>query len=126
MGELYIALHLFPGAKWNTMQQVADHDVRRPPKYYSTLAIEGTKSAIDKIMEDLDEQMTIAESKIIDYALGLIDTPEGIGVMEDYLFHGTQIQRNYCTLYFGRRGDYHIVRKAYDQGLIDAKQAFSR
>ena len=46
--------------------------------------------------------------------------------MEHYLFHGTQIQRNYCTLYFGRRGEYLIVRKAYDAGIIDAKQAFSR
>lgn len=108
------------------MQQVEEHEGRRPPKYFRTLATEGTKSSIDTIMNDVNEQMTIAESKIIDYALGMIDSAEGIRVMESYLFQGTQIQRNYCTLYFSRRGDYQIVRKAYDQGLIDAKQAFSR
>jgi hypothetical protein len=68
----------------------------------------------------------LAESKFIDFALGHVNSDEGIKTMEYYLFHGTQIQRNYCTLYFGRRGEYLIIRKAYDEGLIDAKQAFSR
>ena len=70
--------------------------------------------------------MTLAESKFIDFALGHVESDEGMKIMEYYLFHGTQIQRNYCTLYFGRRGEYLIIRKAYDTGLIDAKQAFSR
>lgn len=108
------------------MRQAAEYDIRRPPEYYSKLAREGTKFSVDMIMNDLNEQMTIAESKIIDYALGLVDTADGIKVMEDYLFYGTQIQRNYCTLYFNRREDYQIVREAYDLGLIDAIQAFSR
>lgn len=77
-------------------------------------------------MNDLNADMTIANSKLIDFALGHVDSEEGVKVMEYYLFHGTQIQRNYCTLYFGRRGEYPLIRKAYDKGLIDAKQAFSR
>lgn len=95
-------------------------------QHYIRLAKEGTKASIDKIMKNLNADMTLAESKFIDFALGHIDSDEGFKIMEYYLFHGTQIQRNYCTLYFGRLGEYLIIRKAYDEGLIDAKQAFSR
>jgi len=95
-------------------------------QYYIRLAKEGTKISIDIIMKHLNAEMTLAESKFIDFALGHIESNEGLKIMEFYLFHGTQIQRNYCTLYFGRRGEYLIIRKAYDEGLIDAKQAFSR
>ena len=45
-------------------------------------------------------------------------------IMEHYLFHGTQIQRNYCALYFGRKGEYLIIRAAFDKGLIDEKAGF--
>jgi hypothetical protein len=93
---------------------------------YIRLAKEGTKASIDEIMKHLNRSMTLAESKIIDFALGHVESDEGIQIMEHYLFHGTQIQRNYCTLYFGRRGEYLIIRKAYDEGLVDARQAFSR
>lgn len=95
-------------------------------QYYIRLAQEGTKASIDEIMKHLDLSMTIAESKFIDFALGHVEGEEGLKIMEYYLFHGTQIQRNYCALYFGRRGEYPMIRKAYDAGLIDAKQAFSR
>jgi hypothetical protein len=95
-------------------------------QYYIILAKKGTKDSISKIMQNLNENMTIAESKFIDFALSHIDNDEGNKVMEYYLFHGTQIQRNYCTLYFGRLGEYLIIREAYNKGLIDAKQAFSR
>lgn len=94
--------------------------------YYIRLAKEGTKDSIGEIMKHLNADMTLAESKFIDFALGHVQSDEGFNIMEHYLFHGTQIQRNYSTLYFGRRGEYLIIRKAYDEGLIDAKQAFSR
>jgi hypothetical protein len=93
---------------------------------YIALAKESTQSSIGTIMRRLNPQMTLAESKCIDYALSHVEGDEGVAVMERFLFGGTQIQRNYCALYFGRRGDYDIVRRAYDQGLVDAKQAFSR
>lgn len=95
-------------------------------QFFLNLAKEGTPSSVEKIMTYLNVQMTLPESKFIDYALGQVCTFEGVCTMQRYLFQGTQIQRNYCALYFGRRGDYHIVRKAYDEGLIDATQAFSR
>lgn len=93
---------------------------------YTELAREGTRASIDEIMTHLNMGMSIAESKIIDYALGLVDSEDGMKVMEDYLFRGTQIQRNYCTLYFIRREEYRLVRQAYDLGLIDYLQAFTR
>lgn len=95
-------------------------------QYYIDLAKEGTETSISQIMKHLNKSMTLAESKFIDFALGHVEGDEGVKTMEHYLFFGTQIQRNYCTLYFGRRGEYPIIRKAYDAGLIDAKQAFSR
>ena len=95
-------------------------------QHYISLAKEGTKASIDEIMRHLNKSMSLPESKFIDFALGHIGSAEGIKVMEHYLYHGTQIQRNYCALYFGRRGEYQLIRRAYDEGLIDAKQAFSR
>jgi len=95
-------------------------------QHYTELAVKGTKASIDEIMNGLNENMTMMESRFIDFALGHVETTEGIDVMEHYLFNGSQIQRNYCTLYFNRREDYPIVVKAYKAGLIDDLQAFSR
>jgi len=88
--------------------------------------LEGSRASIDEIMRRLNKRMTIAESKFIDFALSHIDSEEGAEVIKRYLFHGTQLQRNYCALYFSRLGEYPLVREAYDKGLVDAKQAFSR
>lgn len=91
-----------------------------------SFAKEGTKETIGKIMISLNENMSLAESRSIDYALSYVNTVEGFDAIKFYLFHGTQIQRNYAALYFGRLGEYPILREAYDMGLIDEKQAFSR
>lgn len=90
------------------------------------LAKQGTKETIDDIMRNLNENMTLAESRAADLALSYVDSPEGMNTIKYYLFHGSQIQRNYCALYFGRLHEYFILREAYDKGLIDDKQAFSR
>ena len=93
---------------------------------YTQLAQKGTKKSIKKIMKNLTTNTPIAETKIIDYALSRIENPEGIQTMQHYLFQGTQIQRNYATLYFLRKEEYTLIQEAYEQGLIDARQAFSR
>ncbi len=93
---------------------------------YISLAKRGAVSDIDTIMQDLSLEMTITDSKFIDFALGHVCTDEGTERLKYYLFHGTQIQRNYAMLYFGRKGEYLLIRKAYDMGLIDYRQAFSR
>jgi hypothetical protein len=51
---------------------------------------------------------------------------EGTARIEHYLFHGTQMQRNYCTLFFVRKDEWKVVKKAYAMGLIDRAQAFSK
>ena len=94
--------------------------------YYCDLAKSGTRQNIDLIMKDLNRQMTLAQSKFIDFALGHVESEEGVKRMEYYLFHGTQIQRNYAALYFGRLGEYPLLRQAYEKGLFDGYQAFSR
>lgn len=93
---------------------------------YIRLAQAGTCVSVDMILADINKDMSIALSKIIDYSLSFVQSDEGVERMAHYLFHGTQIQRNYCTLYFNRRGDWRLVRQAFEQGLIDEIQAFSR
>lgn len=93
---------------------------------YIRLAQAGTCVSVDMILADINMDMSIALSKIIDYSLSFVQSDEGVERMAYYLFHGTQIQRNYCTLYFNRRGDWRLVRQAFEQGLIDEIQAFSR
>jgi hypothetical protein len=98
-------------------------------EYYVTAARSGSAAGVDAVMAGLDEHTDFAETRFIDYALGLVDSPEGAGRIEWYLFNGTQMQRNYATLFFNRRGekgDWARVKKAYEMGLIDAIQAFSK
>lgn len=97
--------------------------------YYMSLAQKGSARDIDLIMRGLNDGVSFAESRFIDYALGLVKSDEGTERIDWYLFNGTQIQRNYSTLFFNRRcekGDWGKVKKAYRMGLIDAIQAFSK
>ncbi|MEN8613899.1 hypothetical protein ABFB09_01260 [Dehalogenimonas sp. THU2] len=95
-------------------------------QYYLNLAKQGTADDVKAILKDLHVEMTFNDSRFIDYSLGLVSSPEGLEVIRDYLFTGSQIQRNYCTLFFNRRGDWDIVKKAYTMGLIDEIQAYSK
>jgi hypothetical protein len=107
-------------------KRLGEFETRYSLEHYQTLAREGSKTSVKRMMESLNSRMTLAESKFIDFALGQVENPEGVKTMEHYFFHGTKIQRNYCALYFSRRGDHKLVRAAFDQGLIDDLQAFSR
>ncbi len=89
-------------------------------------AIRGTSQDINDIMENLTDQSDLAMTRYVDYALSLVQNPQGIKQIEWYLFHGSLIQRNYASLYFNRLGDWKIVKQAYDQGLIDEIQAYAR
>ncbi len=93
---------------------------------YIPLAQSGAPADIDAIMSDINMEMSIASSKLIDYSLSFVESEPGLERMAHYLFHGTQIQRNYSTLFFNRRGDWPLVKAAFDAGLIDSIQAFSR
>ena len=95
-------------------------------QYYIDLATSGTPGDVENILKDLHADMTFKDSRFIDYSLGLVRSVEGLNVIREYLFKGTQIQRNYCTLFFNRRGDWNIVKKAYLMGLIDEIQTYSK
>jgi len=86
----------------------------------------GRSRDIDRVLDFLNDKVDIPTTKIVDYYLGTVMNPEGIRQIEHYLFHGKQVQRNYCTLYFSRRNEWEIVNKAFKMGLIDQIQAYSR
>lgn len=86
----------------------------------------GRADDVDYVVYHLTKQASLAVTRFVDYALSLVENPDGIERLEYHLFNGTQIQRNYCSLYFNRLGDWEIVKKAYEFGLIDEVQAFSR
>jgi hypothetical protein len=95
-------------------------------EYYKKLALEGTVDNVNLLISKLDHTADIPTTKVIDYCLGFVENPEGIERLKHFLFHGSQMQRNYCTLYFARRNEWEVVNRAYKQGLIDYKQAYSR
>lgn len=86
----------------------------------------GSAEDIDRVMEHLSEGADLPTTKIVDRYLGTVSTTEGLKRIERYLFEGTQIQRNYCTLVFVRRNDWKSVNRAYRMGLIDYVQAYSK
>lgn len=86
----------------------------------------GNAEDVDFIIDHLNESSTFAMTRYVDFALGRVENHDGIQRIEYYLFNGRQIQRNYCSLFFNRRGDWEIVKKALNEGLIDETQAFAR
>ncbi len=85
----------------------------------------GKPEDIDIIMEWLNKA-DLPVTRIVDFRLSAVTAPECIERIAHYLFNGTQIQRNYATLFFSRRNDWKVVNEAYAQGLIDKLQAYSR
>lgn len=86
----------------------------------------GSRDDIDFIMNHLTSDSSLAMTRFVDFAISLVENEKGVKRLEYYLFNGTLIQRNYTSLFFNRRGDWEIVRKAFEQGLIDEIQAFAR
>ena len=86
----------------------------------------GFAGDVDYIMSYLHQDATIAETRFVDYSLGLVINPEGVERIRYYLFNGSLIQRNYASLFFNRRGGWLYVKQAFEQGLIDEIQAFAR
>ena len=86
----------------------------------------GTAEDVDYIMSHLTNESNLVMTRFVDFALSLVEKPEGVLRLEYYLFNGTLIQRNYSSLFFNRRFDYEIVMRAYKEGAIDEIQAFAR
>jgi DNA-binding MarR family transcriptional regulator len=86
----------------------------------------GSAEDIDRVMEYLTEGADLPTTKIVDRYLCSVKSMEGMKRIEHYLFNGTQIQRNYCTLFFVRINVWTPVNRAYRMGLIDYIQAYSK
>jgi len=86
----------------------------------------GTESDVHYIFSHLNQTSDFAMTRFVDFALSVVESEAGKERIRFYLFHGTQIQRNYASLYFNRLGEWEIVKAAFDQGLIDEVQAFAR
>ena len=89
-------------------------------------ATRGTAEDVDYILNHLTPEATFSMTRFVDYALSFVESEAGLVRVEYFLFNGTQIQRNYCALFFNRRDDWQIVKKAYEAGLIDEIQAYAR
>lgn len=100
---------------------MANVDMELLQKY----AERGGAGDVDLIMAHVREEEGVLQLKIVDYALGLIQTREGRIRMHHYLFNGTAIQRNFAAIYFKRLGITDVLREAFERGSIDAVQAFS-
>lgn len=81
---------------------------------------------VDQLMDALALNNDLATTKLVDYALGLVDTREGRARLRHYLFNGSQQQRNYAALYFKRRGQVDLLVEAVTLGKIDEEQAYSK
>ena len=90
-----------------------------------TKAVQGSVTDIDFIMRTLDGA-DLPITRAVDFYLGFVTNSEGINRLTHYLFSGTQIQRNYCALFFERKNEWELINKAYEEGCIDAVQAYSR
>ena len=86
----------------------------------------GSSNDVDYIMDKLTVDSTFAMTRYVDFALSLVDNNEGIERIKYYLFNGTLIQRNYASLFLNRLGEWKSVKEAFEQGLIDEIQAYSR
>jgi DNA-binding MarR family transcriptional regulator len=117
-------LDIREGKGYQIMQNVLPHTEKS--SIIKQLCKSGSPYDVDCVLAFLDEMVDIPTTKFVDYYLGTITNVEGIKRIGFYLFNGTQIQRNYCTLFFLRRDEWEIVNKAYTLGLIDYKQAYSR
>lgn len=89
-------------------------------------ANKATQSDVDFIMGKLTSNATLVMTRNIDFALSLAEGEDAKERIKYYLFKGTQIQRNYASLYFIRIGEWRLINEAYQKGLIDELQAYSR
>ncbi|WP_163323732.1 hypothetical protein [Draconibacterium mangrovi] len=82
---------------------------------------------VDYIMSQLTTESSLAMTRYVDFALSLVEPDsKGFERIRYYLFNGTLIQRNYASLYLNRLGIWKPVKDAFEQGLIDEIQAYSR
>jgi pimeloyl-ACP methyl ester carboxylesterase len=107
-----------------TEMQVGQQD---PGRYdaFVALGMAGQPQDVDQLMRALAEQDDLPTLKLADFALGLVNTPQGSARVGYYLLNGSVKQRNYAALYFKRRGNQLVLSQAFAKGVIDQAQAYS-
>ncbi len=98
------------------LSQIRERPTEEIGREIGELCGSGTAEGIDGAMEYLTEDADIATTKIVDYYLGTVDTVEAMKRIEYYLFNGTQMQRNSCTLFFVRGTAWKLGNKAFRMG----------
>lgn len=93
---------------------------------FTALGRSGAAADVDTLMSHLHARVDFTTTRLVDYALSLVETDEGAGRIRHYLFHGVQIQRNYAALYFKRLDEMALLHKAVAEGKIDEIQAYLR
>jgi len=93
---------------------------------FIALGTEGSSANVDFLMNALATCDDFATTRLVDYALSLVKTDEGVARLQVYLFEGTQRQRNYAALYFKRLDEFGLLREAVEQGKVDSMQVYSR
>ena len=93
---------------------------------YIAMGHSGRQEDVDALMNRLSTNNDLATVKLVDYALSLIKTKEGIRRIKHFLFNGSQLQRNYAALYFKRNGKDGLLKRAVRKGLIDHEQAYAK
>lgn len=93
---------------------------------FVALGKSGTAQAVDQLMQVLVSRDDLGTSKLVDYALSLVNQSAGVAQIRHYLFHGNPQQRNFAALYFKRRGQEDLLSEAVALGRIDLHQAFSK
>lgn len=91
-----------------------------------SLARNGKVESVDILMQILKQSESIVKIKLVDFALSEVMSDEGKERIKYYLYNGNDIQRSYAALYFKRSKCYSIVNDAFNKGLIDREQAFSK
>jgi len=93
---------------------------------FVAIGTSGTAQDVDTLMRVLASDIDLTTSKLVDFALGLVDTRQGYRRIRYYLFQGDQRQRNYAALYFKRNGYTDLLEDAVAEGKIDFEQAYSK
>jgi hypothetical protein len=91
---------------------------------FSALGQSGSRADIEQLMNELTTRNDVVTTKLVDNALSQVTSREGIATLRHYLFHGDQTQRNYAALFFKRKGHHDLLHEAFNQGMIDHKQAY--
>ena len=110
--------------KWRDCMTQTDNIARY--HHFVALGTSAKPADVDFLMTVLAEQDDFATSRLVDFALSLVDTREGKQRLRHYLFHGEQRQRNYAALYFKRKGYTDLLDEAVAMGKIDHIQAYAR